>query len=205
MIVEEYDPGSEEPREVDPRRRLENLLILTGVFFLLAALYVIGNRDYQLPVECYDEVSEIVIDSERSIRSKVDLVLSTSQEIIYQGDLIKLVIENTSEHSVWFPPGFNLEIYERVSNSNFVERRNLLLSNLNQEKILKSAQSGDQVIELVIKPDVMVFNETTEIMVSVWGYRYQDEMICMEKHSGMIVITLHSIQFEQVRLFTQIN
>ena len=69
----------------------------------------------------------------------------------------------------------------------------MLLSDLNQEKILKSAQSDDPFIELVIKPDVRVFDENTEIMVSVWGYRYQDEMICMERHSGTIFITLHSI------------
>jgi hypothetical protein len=205
MIVEGYDPGSEEPREIDPRRRLENILIFTGVIILLVVLFIIGNRDYQLPVECYEEAAEIVIDPGMSIRSKVDLVLSTEQELIHQDDLIILVIENTSEYSVWFPPGFNLEIFEIVSGSNIVGRRILSAAGLNHDKVLGPAQSGNHAFEFVIRPDIKVFDETTEILVSVWGYRYQDERICKERHSGSILITLHSNQFKQARFFTLIN
>ena len=202
MIIEGYDPGSEEPREIDPRRRLENILILSGVFLLLVVLTILGNRDYKLPVECYQEAAEIVTGSGTSISVKMDLVVSTRQENIFQGDGITLIIENTSEHSVWFPPGLNLEIFEKVSGPKYVGRRNLSTSGSDQEKIL---ESGNQFIEMVIKPDVVVLDEPKEIMVSVWGYRYQDKMFCREKHIGTVFLTIYSDRHDQARLFTQAN
>ena len=193
MIIEEYDPESEEPREISPRDKLINWLLFIIVIAILGYLAYASRQIEKIPreIECFPEpIYRRQFEGQGGIPLIYDIRLSTDKDTYHQGDLIRVNATNIGRTEVWFPKGLNLIVYERVTDFTSVSRVNLVEDKNDFEKILYPIEIDPVGIFLYAKPVLLADNESKEIYISIWGYRFENNLYCAERHEGGISLTI---------------
>ena len=177
--------------------KISQLFMSVSPFLLLALVILVGcASEPGNDLDQFQCFSEPIIETESDLGMPygyIDIQVSlVEQEDKYTpNDMIPLYIENTSSHSIWLPKDKNVVIWEIVDENSWSKIGNSMGYDLAESIILGPKGSPNAKNLIFIHPVISVREKPKEILVTLWGYRYEAEKYCEDRHAGRITIIIN--------------